>query len=226
MTILGTRSGRPIKTWYAERFWNLPVASGMPTGFTSRHSSTGFTFSVQNDAIGGSISGKEFKFDGINNVISAVSMDRAGAFADGEVLVRGYAISTSGGAALLTASLRIQGSDPNVSSYRVQLRSLSNAGANLRLESVDAGTLTNLANPSFSWSANTRYFLRLRVIGTNIRARAWQSGTPEPSTWNINVNNSTITGAGYAGFGAGAPAGDPAFDYIAVAIGGGTAPRP
>ena len=49
------------------------------------------------------------------------------------------------------------------------------------------GVWTWLRSEDFSWYADTWYWIRFRVVGNNLRARAWLDGTDEPSYWPIDV---------------------------------------
>jgi len=44
--------------------------------------------------------------------------------------------------------------------------------------------------------------LRLRVVGTTVQVKVWKVGSPEPATWQIQVTDSSVTGAGSVGVGA------------------------
>ncbi len=44
------------------------------------------------------------------------------------------------------------------------------------------------------------YTVKVLKRGVNIRVKVWERGTPEPAGWDINVNDSSITAGGRAGF--------------------------
>ena len=44
------------------------------------------------------------------------------------------------------------------------------------------------------------YWLRLKAAGAILQARTWIDGDTEPTGWDINVTDSTHTGAGWFGF--------------------------
>lgn len=65
------------------------------------------------------------------------------------------------------------------------------AGSETILGSFDPGALSVL----------TWYWVQLRVIGDQIKARIWEYGTPNPSGWDVEVTDSVYTVAGWIGFG-------------------------
>ena len=60
------------------------------------------------------------------------------------------------------------------------------------------GTLTRLGSVNMTTSINTSYTVRFDVIGTTLSAKAWQTGTPEPTNWMLTANDSSLT-SGYCG---------------------------
>jgi hypothetical protein len=88
-----------------------------------------------------------------------------------------------------------------------------------------SGTLT-LASGTLlsSAAAGTRWWIRLDVQGTQIKARFWQDGTAEPSTWKASVSDSQWASGRpalgvYAGSGLASPFPDTGFDnYTATAL--------
>ncbi|MCL2422816.1 MAG: PKD domain-containing protein, partial [Micrococcales bacterium] len=44
--------------------------------------------------------------------------------------------------------------------------------------------------------------LRLRVVGSTVQGKVWQVGSPEPSAWLIQVNDTSLTAPGSVGLGA------------------------
>lgn len=74
-----------------------------------------------------------------------------------------------------------------------------------------------------SFSGNTWYWVRMRVIGNLIQAKRWVRGTPEPSGWELSATDSAYT-SGYVGVYTGATR--PRYvDYFAVSK-GSTIPLP
>ncbi|HEV2028883.1 MAG TPA: carboxypeptidase regulatory-like domain-containing protein [Candidatus Dormibacteraeota bacterium] len=63
------------------------------------------------------------------------------------------------------------------------------------------------ATPSFT--QNTWYHAKLRVVGTTVSAKVWAFGSPEPA-WQVSATQSTLTGSGVGGLRSSS-----ATDYIA-----------
>ena len=55
-----------------------------------------------------------------------------------------------------------------------------------------------LGSASFVATGGTSYSLRFRIVGTNLYAKAWQTGTVEPATWMVTVTDSTFS-SGFCG---------------------------
>lgn len=85
---------------------------------------------------------------------------------------------------------------------------------------VTLGSGTLLA----SGAAGTKWWIRLDVQGTQIKARFWQDGTAEPSTWKVNASDSQWASGRpalgvYVGSGLTSPFPDTGFDnYTATAL--------
>jgi hypothetical protein len=80
------------------------------------------------------------------------------------------------------------------SGYGLQLR--LNDG-NFRIENWG---VANLNNVSYSYTNGVYYRVRVRVRDSNIKAKIWLDGSSEPSTWNIDFNDTTFPNAGKIGF--------------------------
>lgn len=80
--------------------------------------------------------------------------------------------------------------------YHARLSANAN---NLVIGKVVTGTNTDLFTTAFTVSIATFYWIRFRVVGTNLYARVWADGGSEPGTWTLTGTDSSITGAG--GFG-------------------------
>lgn len=216
-----------LETEFAEDFGGFATGAGLPAGFTSVwESSLDRTFSVQNATVGGSVSGKELKFTTSGATINTgIAFNVPGKHVNGEVLARGYAVSHNTGVDTLGVGLRML--DTGTTGYRFSL--LATAGGprdRARLTRiVNAGTV-ELGNEEFLWDWNTRYYFRLRALGTELKAKVWAVNGPEPGPWLIEATDAGISAAGFAGLTQRNTSCQPAFDYIAVALGGGTAPLP
>lgn len=80
------------------------------------------------------------------------------------------------------------------SGYGLQLR--LNDG-NFRIENWGVANLNNI---SFSYTNGVFYRVRVRVRDSNIKAKIWLDGNTEPTTWNIDFNDTTFQNAGKVGF--------------------------
>jgi hypothetical protein len=55
------------------------------------------------------------------------------------------------------------------------------------------GTVTNLIDLTFSYVANTVYWIRFKAVGTTLLAKKWVDGTAEPAGWDITVSDSAFS---------------------------------
>jgi streptogramin lyase len=71
-------------------------------------------------------------------------------------------------------------------------------GKNLVIQKKVSGTGTMIASIPFAASGGTSYSIRFEVVGTTLSARAWATGSTEPSAWQVTGTDSTFT-SGYCG---------------------------
>ncbi|HSW88162.1 MAG TPA: right-handed parallel beta-helix repeat-containing protein [Candidatus Saccharimonadales bacterium] len=71
-------------------------------------------------------------------------------------------------------------------------------GSNLYIQKSVNGTKTTVKSASFSASTNTSYTIRFQVSGTTLSARAWKTGTTEPTTWKLTATDTSFA-SGYVG---------------------------
>lgn len=71
-------------------------------------------------------------------------------------------------------------------------------GKNLFIIRRYQGVRTVLGTTPFNATAGTVYHLKFRVQGSQIQARAWDTNTPEPSTWMVDVTDSALS-SGFGG---------------------------
>lgn len=125
--------------------------------------------------------------------------------------------------------VRLTGSNPTLSQAKCILRATGSAtyyrmgmgttATKFVIDINNAGTITNLALAAVTaFVANTEYWIRARVQGTNLYARVWQDGTTEPTSWTATATNSTITAAGNFGVGlvSGSSTGTTYFDNLTL----------
>jgi hypothetical protein len=104
---------------------------------------------------------------------------------------------TLGSADAMSAHLGLRCSDDaNYSGYRFEL---SPGGYKLAVKNAYAETTLSTVTTILG-TVGTTYRQRIRAVGTRIQGRAWPAVSPEPTTWNIDVTDSTLT-SGYATFG-------------------------
>lgn len=58
---------------------------------------------------------------------------------------------------------------------------------------------TQLASTNISELEGVFYWVRVSMMGNHLQARAWQDGSSEPNTWNIDTTDSTYTASGRYG---------------------------
>lgn len=77
---------------------------------------------------------------------------------------------------------------------RAELAFGTDQSITLRILSRSSGTDTTIATStmSFTHSASTWYWIRIQTGVTSVRAKAWQDGTDEPATWNIDGSGSGL----------------------------------
>lgn len=71
--------------------------------------------------------------------------------------------------------------------------------SNIALSKLVGGSFTSgvAFGPTTTFNLNTAYKLRVRNIGTNIKARCWLASNSEPSTWDIDVTDTSLSSGGY-----------------------------
>jgi hypothetical protein len=95
-------------------------------------------------------------------------------------------------------SLRTGGSSGRETMYVGYYR-YPNSPPYLEIGKYVNGTFTSLAtDQNITMKENTWYTYRMQAIGNNIRFKLWEKGNPEPSEWNLEAVDSSIT-SGYAG---------------------------
>lgn len=94
-------------------------------------------------------------------------------------------------------SLRYGGTtEANTTGYTLSGSVISSAGQ----LAIDEGATGYVAWSAWNYLANTTYWVRFRVNGNSLKARVWNDGSTEPSTWNLDVTNSAATSGSFSGF--------------------------
>jgi phage replication-related protein YjqB (UPF0714/DUF867 family) len=69
----------------------------------------------------------------------------------------------------------------------------------LRKRIAATETLLVQKTTALTHAAGTFFSVRMQVIGTALRARAWPDGTVEPTTWDVETTDAGLTAAGSVG---------------------------
>lgn len=133
---------------------------------------------------------------------------------DIEVLGKFRADSTDGGFGLVA---RAQG-DTSYLGY------VWTGDDTINLAYLDNGSWNFIDDASFTFSANTWYWMRLRVNGSDISIKIWEDGQSEPGSWNISTTDNNITGSGDAGIYLTSTNALLEYDIIGIGTNGDTAP--
>jgi hypothetical protein len=100
-----------------------------------------------------------------------------------------------------TNSVDIQFRRLNGSNF-LQLRALINANQTIdfslakRVAGVDTVLVTQLAKSNLNQAANVWFTMRVRASGATLQAKIWPRNLPEPPTWDLDVTDSSLLGAG------------------------------
>lgn len=214
---------------YYTDFGEHAAAPGLPSGWTNRWSSTDLTWSVQSD--GAATGGRVLQLVRTSNGRTMASWDVIDADSsrvDIEILSRLRFDSDSTGFNAIRGGVasRTSGSAGTETGYHGALMVTGGTRVN-RTGTYNGGSGAIIQDVAESFAADTWYWIRMRVIGTTFRYRRWAGAVgDEPGSWQIDVTNSTVTGAGGAGvFGfAGFSTRSCQWDVFAVGTNGDTAP--
>lgn len=144
-------------------------------------------------------------------------IDADGDRADFEILCQVYVDVTTASQRVLAG--RISTSGATRTGYAVRLR--TNSFDTYRF---NGATFTLITAGTFSVASGTWCWVRFRVNGTTIRARAWADGDSEPGTWQCDTTDSTYSTAGHVGALKGANTNTQLWRYFGVGTNGDTAP--
>lgn len=78
--------------------------------------------------------------------------------------------------------------------YAIEINKGSNTWKIIKSSSYAGTDLSS--NQSKTWTTNVKYWCRFGVVGDLIRARIWDDGSSEPTTWTVSTTDSTHTTAG------------------------------
>lgn len=90
--------------------------------------------------------------------------------------------------------LRSDATGNNVYESNVRMRPAANGYAiELRVNKFVGNSFTLLSTVTLgTWERDVPWFVRFRVQGSTLSARAWEQGTPEPANWTITVTDTSI----------------------------------
>jgi len=106
-----------------------------------------------------------------------------------------FLVTDIGQASQQLAALRVDsslGSNPN----RYQF-AFDNNRSDIRINKIVDENAMEIASTSFSHSSNTLYLMRIQTIKNNVKMKIWEKDNPEPSSWNIDIQDNDITQKGY-----------------------------
>lgn len=90
--------------------------------------------------------------------------------------------------------LRSSGLGSDVYESNLRMRPAANGYVvELRINKFVANVFTSLATVTLgTWERDVPWFIRFRVQGSQLSARAWEQGTAEPSNWSITTSDTSI----------------------------------
>ncbi|MEV6693365.1 poly-gamma-glutamate hydrolase family protein [Micromonospora sp. NPDC051196] len=107
-------------------------------------------------------------------------------------------LATGGGHFL---ALVARSTDDGATCYlaRVEFSATATVILTLRRRVSGTETLISQHTTSLTHVANTPVRVRLQVIGSTLRAKAWLASAPEPATWQLTATDTNVTAAGRVG---------------------------
>lgn len=210
-------------TVYTQSFGS-DTTGAAPTGWTQRWTSTGSTWLVRADAP--STAGKYLEFartTTARRLLAYDAIDSDSGRDNAEVFAR---FQSSSIATVSQFYLIVRGSGAAATEGGYIFFNASGTSVGIaKLVSGTATTLTTVTVPTLA--NNTYYGIRLRVNGTALKAKIWNSQIEaEPAAWTIEITDASISGTGYAGIGNNASAGLHRWDDVAFGTSGDTAEFP
>jgi len=172
---------------------------------------------IQND---GDLGGQCLWFDAPGQVF-LTSYDGLGTNADVDMLAKGrtYLLSDTRTIRLFARGTQIGG----IATSQYYHCELDKRYGRIKIfKKLSGGSETQIGLGNFYFNANAWVWLRFRIIGNSLKAKAWR-GSAEPVAWHIEITDNDISGAGWAGPG-GYYSCD--FDYFSIGTGGDIAPDP
>ena len=168
-----------------------------PSDWTARWVTTNVTYSIVDDA--GATGGKVFRaaVTAIGRIgISWNDIDSDGDRSNAEIFTRFRTSIVRAYSATIGPFVRGSGTGTNVTAYFLGIPDGNKYGVN---EYV-SGTFASISTVSFTLSANTWYYSRFRVNGSDLKAKFWSGAIgDEPASWGIETTDTSISAAGWVG---------------------------
>lgn len=188
-----------------------------PSDWTPQYASTDSDWSVVAGA--DPVGGNQLQFDSSSNARHALSWNQVDSASEVELLglfrVRDLSQSPTAGGRLI---LRGSGSAGVEDCYFVNVR--DSAFGLWKYVSSSTEKLSEWGSPvDGQW-----YFARIQASGDQLKARVWQFDTDEPSAWDAEVTDSSLS-SGWVGVGSYSEFQD-SWGYLSVGVGGESAPKP
>lgn len=98
--------------------------------------------------------------------------------------------------AQLQAVLRTSGTTGTETAYRMGPTSEDN---DAQIARYVAGSFTNMSTTGSGLGYGAWHWFRARAEGTSLKVRSWTEPDPEPTTWQIETTDASITAAGAIG---------------------------
>jgi hypothetical protein len=101
--------------------------------------------------------------------------------------------ATAAGGATFPLTMWARYTDAN-NAYRVELRQETTGAVNLQVRRIVASTQTvigALTQVAAAYTLGTSWYVRLRLDGDRVRAKAWHESAAEPSAWLFDINPDT-----------------------------------
>lgn len=149
-----------------------------------------------------SVDGSEGLVSPTANGTNIFGIDAGGSFADGDVLMDVMVDSLPTGTEAFNTGIgiRTQASSPEQNYYRARLLLAAGVGTpTVELATVvaNAATVIGSANAGAgTYTAGTWWRIRFRAVGSHLQVRAWPAASAEPSTWDVDVTDSTWASGG------------------------------
>ncbi|MFG2683169.1 poly-gamma-glutamate hydrolase family protein [Streptomyces sp. NPDC048392] len=134
---------------------------------------------------------------GSSNVSRYCLLPSSGADVDLVASVSTDALATGGGHFLALAARCLDGSN----SYLARIEFSTSQAVILTLRKRVDGSESFLAQHTtgLTHAVDRRFWIRFQVTGSTLRAKAWQDGTSEPGSWQLETTDTDLTAAGSVG---------------------------